>query len=205
MIAVLLNQLAQLLEAVFHDVVSGFCAHAGEGFEAPGGDFQLHQDAVTIAVVENALVLRPMNSGEDAVQILQIAVIVLDPFGRLGHAEFGIASGHALDPHQAHGLSIEVELAIFDFELANAEACFALMFLPAVGDLQFEPVQVWRIEMPELRVCDGCVERQSFGRAGLDRKLSALRTGDWLPGCTVEDPADGGSGPGLLADVSALR
>ena len=50
-----------------------------EGIAAPCGHFGLDQDAVPVAAVQHAPVLLPVHARVDAVQFLQVVMIVRDP------------------------------------------------------------------------------------------------------------------------------
>ena len=110
-IAVALDHLAKLLEAVVHDVGRGLRAHVLECRPAPGGHLGLNQNSVPVAPIEHAAVLRPVYAGVDAIQFLEIRMVVRDPLRGFGHAEFRIAAGHALGAHQAHALAVQEEAA----------------------------------------------------------------------------------------------
>src|SRR6266849_2336850 len=83
-----------------------------EGVITPSRNFSLQQDAVGITVIEDTTILLPVHPGQDAIQILQVIVIVSDPSWRLGHTEFGVAARHTLDTHEPQLLTIQVEAAV---------------------------------------------------------------------------------------------
>src|SRR5580658_2683980 len=109
MVAITRDHLAQLLQTILHDLRVGLRPHSTEGFFSPCGDLALHQNAVAIAVVQDAFILRPMDAGEDAIQMLHLRMIALDLFRRLRHAELWIAPRHAFCTHESYGLAIEPE------------------------------------------------------------------------------------------------
>src|SRR5579859_6787123 len=115
------NHFAQMLECILQDVLVGLNSHASESVCAPRRDLGLHKNAVAVAVVQNALVLGPMNAREDAVQIFHIRMVVIDPLGWFRHSELRVAPGHAFYAYQSHTFAIEEERAIPDLKLANAE------------------------------------------------------------------------------------
>src|SRR6185312_5108547 len=86
MIAVAMDRLAKLFEAVFDNVLRRLAGHAFERIGTPGWDLFLNEDAVPVAIIEHAFVLLPMDASENAVEMLQVVVVVRDPGGRLGHA-----------------------------------------------------------------------------------------------------------------------
>src|SRR6516164_5257575 len=63
-IAVARNHLAHLLKAVLENVGVRLIGHAFERFPAPSWDFALNENAVTVAVVKDTTVLRPMGTCE---------------------------------------------------------------------------------------------------------------------------------------------
>src|SRR5260370_30320275 len=90
-VAVALDHLPQLLQAVLHN----FRQRVGvftESVVTPGWNFALQQDAVAVTVIEDTTILLPMHPAEDAIQILQVIVIVRDPSSRFGHTKFGVAA-----------------------------------------------------------------------------------------------------------------
>ncbi len=50
-----------------------------KGAAAPGRHLELDEDAVAVAVVEDPAVLLPVDPGQNAVELFQIGVIMLDP------------------------------------------------------------------------------------------------------------------------------
>jgi hypothetical protein len=111
----------ELFEGVRGDLRELARLELAEGVGAPGGHLDLDEDAVAIAIVHDPPVLLPVDAREDAVELLEVVVVVGDPGGRLGHAEVGVAAGHALDTGQPDGLAVEQELRAPDLDLADAE------------------------------------------------------------------------------------
>src|SRR6516225_5078854 len=68
-IAVARNHFAHLFEAVRENVGVRLSVHALESVPAPSGNLALHENAVTVAVVEDTSVLWPMNACENAIQV----------------------------------------------------------------------------------------------------------------------------------------
>ena len=62
-----------------------------------------------------------MHAREDAVQILHVAVIAVDPLRGFRKAQFRMAAGHAFHTDQRNLLSVEVEGWTANLELANSE------------------------------------------------------------------------------------
>ena len=92
-----------------------------ESFRTPGRHFLLHQDSVAVAEIENAAVLWPVHAREDAVQILHVAVIAVDPLRGFRKAQFRMAARHAFHTDQRNLLAIQVERRSANLELANSE------------------------------------------------------------------------------------
>src|SRR5215469_5549237 len=97
---------------------------------------------MAVTVIEHPLILWPMNASKDAVQELQVIVVVLDPFSRFSHSEVRVASRHAFDAHQANGFSIEVKTSANDFQFANAKRCFELVAVFRAVDFDLQTVQM---------------------------------------------------------------
>ncbi len=152
MVAVARDHLAKLFERVLHDDARRLAIHALEGVAAPGGDLGLDEDAVAVAVVEHAAILLPVHARVDAVEVLHVGVVVIDPRRRLGHAVFRIAPGHAFDSHEADALAVQVEAAIAGFDPANAEAFGEFV---TGGEAGVQAIEVWVIEVPEAGLIDG--------------------------------------------------
>ncbi len=148
MVEVASNHFAQLLDCILHDVSCGLTGHASEGVWTPGGNLGLQENAVPVAVVENTLVLGPMNAGEDAVQMFHICMVVSDPLGWLCHAELRIAPRHAFHAHQSHTFAIEEECAIPNLKLAYAEDRCEGVPVASVRDGKLEAVKMRMIKVP---------------------------------------------------------
>src|SRR5215475_9484176 len=103
MIAIPRNHLAQLIQAVFHDISIGLGPHGLESSGTPGRDLRLHENPVAVAIVEDTYVLWPVNTGEDTIQALQGIVVVGDPFVRFSHAKLWIAARHPFHTHESDG------------------------------------------------------------------------------------------------------
>ncbi len=121
MVPVLPDHLPELLEPVLHDRGRGLSLHAFESVGPPGRNLDLDQDPLPVAFVEDAPVLLPVDAGEDAVQLLEVAMIVGDPGGGLGHAVSRVAPGHPLDAGQPDRLAVKEEFRAADLDPADAE------------------------------------------------------------------------------------
>src|ERR1700722_3548852 len=111
------NHLAQLLQSIFQNVPVGLSAHAIERVWPPGRNFGLYQDAVAVAIIQHPLVLRPVHTGEYAIQMFHVLMVMSDPFGWFCHPELWIAPGHAFHAHKAHPLAIQVKSTVYYVEL----------------------------------------------------------------------------------------
>src|ERR1035437_711709 len=149
MIKITSNHLAELFQSIFQDVRIRLGAHAIKCFRSPSGNFGLHEDAVAVTVIQNALVLGPMDTRQDAVQMLHIRMVVGDPLGRLCHAEFRIASGHAFHAHQSHALAVEVKRALANLKLSYAESRREVVYIAFSRDGKLETVQMGMVKVPE--------------------------------------------------------
>ena len=69
MIAVARDHFPELFDAVLDDFRCWLISHALESVGAPGGHFRLNQNAVAVAVFENAPVLLPMNARKHTIQL----------------------------------------------------------------------------------------------------------------------------------------
>ena len=149
-VAVLLDHLAQLLQAILLERPLKLRRHLLERFGAPRRHFELHQHAVAVAPVEQAAILHPMNSGEDAVEVLHVRVVVLNPIERFRHSVIRVAAGHAFDTHQTNRLVVELEAAVLHFEAADAEDLRDAVENRGIlrDQSRFRPVKVGVIEMP---------------------------------------------------------
>src|ERR1700686_3253489 len=141
-VSVARDHLAQLLETVGHDVAVRLGPHALKRVGAPRGHFALHENAVTVAVVEYSLGLRPVHARENAIELLQVAAIVLDPLRRFRHAEIRMTTGHALDAHQANLLAVQMECTALYLESPDAKRRPDVMALLAIIDRRFEAIEV---------------------------------------------------------------
>ena len=99
MIPVAGNHLLQLVEAILQNLGCRFVLHALERIGTPCWHFRLDENPLPVAVLQNTPVLRPMNAGKNAVQVLHIVVVVRDPRGRFRHAIARVAAGHSLHTH----------------------------------------------------------------------------------------------------------
>src|SRR5260370_5761445 len=97
----------------------GFCSHASKCVVAPGRNFSLHKNAVSVAVFENSLILRPMNTRKHAVQMFQVVMMVRDPLAGLRHSNFRIAPRPALDSHQTNALTVQLKPAAFSLHFPD--------------------------------------------------------------------------------------
>jgi hypothetical protein len=219
-IAIAGNHFAKLIETVEEYVGVGPGGHALKSVGTPGGNFGLDEDAMAVAEIENASILGPMGAGEDTVEIFQIAMIVFDPIGGLGHAVIRIAAGHALDAGELNALTIEVEGGVFDFELADAEddgegvgrrGLLGRGVRVRVGLREdgVEAVEVRMIEVPKFGMGEGESERSGgFGKRGdgdgcVRRKIECGEAGVEIADAEGEHAVErrGGSVPGEEGDV----
>ena len=106
MVAVPCNHFAQLFDSIFQDFGIRLRPHALKSCWAPGRDFGLHKNPVTVAVVEYTFVLGPMDTREDAVEVLHVRMVVPDPIRRFCHSEFRVAPRHAFHAHQTHAFAV---------------------------------------------------------------------------------------------------
>ena len=81
------DHLAELLEAVLGDLLEQVPFEPREGARAPGRHFDLDEDPLPVAIVEDPAVLLPVDARENAVELLQVVVVMVDPGPRFGHAE----------------------------------------------------------------------------------------------------------------------
>src|SRR5260370_670826 len=147
MIEVTSNHLAQLLEPIFHYVRIRLRTHAGECIRSPGRSLGLHQNAVAVTVIQNPLVLRPVDTRKNAVQVLHVLMVVGNPLRRLSHAELWIAPSHPFHAHQSHVLAIEVECTISNVELPHAEISGEAMLVEPIRYGKIKAVQIGMVEM----------------------------------------------------------
>ena len=127
MVTVARNHFPQLFKAILHDVWIGFVRHILERVGAPCGHFGLNKDAMPVAVVEHALILRPVDAGKHAIQVLKIIVVMIDPRTWLCHPIVGITPCHALNSHETHALTVQPERTILHFDTSYAERGLAFV------------------------------------------------------------------------------
>ena len=175
MVPVAADHLAELRESVRRDRLELVRVHSLERLRAPGGHLDLDEDAVAVAIVQHPAVLLPVDPGQDAVELLQVLVVVVDPRRRLGHAEVGLAAGHALDADQPDRLAVEEELRAPDLDLADAERRGQTVHdLAFPGDRDLQDVEVRVIEMPEPGIAEDDLRKGDLARP--PSGISAART-----------------------------
>ena len=134
----------------------------------------MNENAVTVAIIEDATVLWPVDPREDAIQVFQVVVVVGDPAVRFRHAGIGIAAGHSFDSHEPHALAVQMERAVFDFEPAYTKRRGAAVSFTFAGDEKLQAVESRMVEVPEPCLGKPGGNRQRLDGRGLDCKVSSV-------------------------------
>jgi hypothetical protein len=146
------------------------------GGELPGRDLGDQQQAVAVGIVQDSVRLGVMDrAGEDRVQTLQIGEIRRQDGERFGQA-VGRGVRVARQPDQTHGLPVEIEPGLAQFDGPDPEGLIRGVEKRTVAGAQggFPAVQVRLIEVPEHRVCElrgqgdlpACPRGEVDGRGG---------------------------------------
>ncbi len=184
---------------------SGSEVHPFESVRTPRRNLELHKNPMPVAIIEDPLVLRPVHASENAIQIFQVAMVVVNPFRGFGHAPSRMAACHALDAHQPHRFAVEMKLPIPDFEFSCAKLGGAGVRRLLISDGPFKLVKLRRIKMPQPHGLQSRLRRDRPPLPWVDREMLFDAGGDRQPGPFVAYEEGRRARPGLCAGISANR
>src|SRR5215469_11456095 len=160
---------------------------------------------MTIAVVEYTFVLGPMDPREDAVEVLQVRMVVPDPVRRFCHSEFRVAARHAFHAHQTHALAVQMECAVSGFKFANAKDCRKAMGFTCSRDREFKTIKIWMIEMPKLHLRQHNLHGLRLSCPPFNRgQRPCAPVQNRQAGCFIHDAVGSPAAPVLSARVSDI-